>query len=254
MWGAHFAVFGIDFQTMGTFVSVAFAAALLVFYNEACKLGISQTSFIICAIAWVVFAPLGGALLSIIETGEPIVTIFSRTSGSSHLGGFLLGVPAQILISRIRKIPNLKMLDAAMLSWCAGHTIGRLACFFTGDGCYGISTSSWIGMTFPNGIEPTYNPVYPTPLFESAYSFVIFIAFYWLYVQKSADSYPDGRIFFGAGSWMFLCRFAVEFIRINPKYEGLSLAQWICLPLVIGFSYANFTLPSKSRTINLEST
>jgi prolipoprotein diacylglyceryltransferase len=60
----------------------------------------------------------------------------------------------------------------------------------------------------------------------------IFISFFILFVRKR-DALQSGRIFFGASALMFVCRFAVEFIRRNPRYDGLSLSQWICIPLIL---------------------
>ncbi len=199
-----------------------------------------------------ILAPIGGSLLSIIEFRMPLPDIFDSASGSTHLGGYFLALPAVILFALWRKIPLLKMLDAVTLSWVAGYAIGRLACFFSGDGCYGIDTSSFLGMTFPNGIEPTSMHVYPTPLFESAYALIIFGVFYWLYARKGAHAYTPGRIFFGASSWMFLCRFAVEFIRRNPKYGWFTLTQWACIPFCLSYSTLNFFLPLNGKSASTE--
>ena len=239
-------------NTMGVFISLAFLLASIVFYNLTQRAGLSQMQSIVALVTVVLLCPLGASLLSAIEFGHSISKVFIGKSGSSHDGGFILGVLGLIFVARWQKINVLSMLDAAALSWCAGHTVGRLACFFGGDGCYGIPTNSFLGMTFLHGIRPTYIPVYPTPLFESGYSLIIFVVFYYLYSRRESSGFaPPGRIFFGACSWMLLCRFAIEFIRINPKYAGFSLAQWICIPLVIGFSIANFMLPQYNKEMPL---
>ncbi len=63
-----------------------------------------------------------------------------------------------------------------------GYGIGRIGCFLSGDGCYGIEIKPvhllgftfhpW-GMAFPHGIEPVFVPVYPTPLYELAAGLLI---------------------------------------------------------------------------------
>ncbi|HWF44508.1 MAG TPA: prolipoprotein diacylglyceryl transferase family protein [Candidatus Kapabacteria bacterium] len=250
MWGAYFIICGIKLSTAGTLTAIAFLIAEIVLYFETTKRGFSFTQFFLILIISSSVAVLGAALLSALEFQYSLTQIIQNQAGSSHIGGFLLVVPSIMIIAKWQRLPSLKVLDAAVLSWCAGYTIGRLVCFFDGDGCYGIETSSIFGMTFPNGIVPSYVPVYPTPLFESFYSLVILGVFYYLYDRKNAGEVPDGRIFFGASSWMFACRFAVEYIRTNPKYAGLSLAQWLCIPLTFGFSAANcFLRQKKSLTV-----
>ena len=73
------------------------------------------------------------------------------------------------------KIGALRTLDLCAPAAAIGYGIGRIGCFLSGDGCYGIPIQPvhlfgitfhpW-GMAFPQGIEPVFVPVYPTPLYE----------------------------------------------------------------------------------------
>ena len=84
-----------------------------------------------------------------------------------HLGAGFQGLRA--------KIGALRTLDLAAPAAAIGYGIGRIGCFLSGDGCYGIAIQPvhllgftfrpW-GMAFPHGLEPVYVPVYPTPLYE----------------------------------------------------------------------------------------
>ena len=110
-----------------------------------------------------------------------------------------------------------------------GHGIGRIGCFLVGDD-YGKPTDTWFGIAFPNGLPPTYVPVYPTQLFEMAAYFLIFL---YLRFMRGRENH-SGNLMFKYLVLIGLSRFSIEFIRINPKYLlGLSGAQIISIAMMI---------------------
>jgi len=79
-----------------------------------------------------------------------------------------------------------------------------------------------MGMSFPNGIEPTFVPVYPTPLYELAMGLLIGGWLWWRLGKQHRTGVIVGQYLVLSG----LARFLVEFIRRNPKVLwGLSNAQ-----------------------------
>jgi phosphatidylglycerol:prolipoprotein diacylglycerol transferase len=116
----------------------------------------------------------------------------------------------------------LRTLDLAAPAAAIGYGIGRIGCFLSGDGCYGIETKLPWGMTFPHGIDPTLVPVHPTPLYELAAGLAIGAWLWW----RGGKQHGTGAI---VGQYLALsgtARFLVEFIRRNPKVLwGLSNAQ-----------------------------
>ena len=146
------------------------------------------------------------------------------TAGFAWFGGLVFGISALILMGRRAKIGALRTLDLAAPAAAIGYGIGRIGCFLSGDGCYGLATSLPWGMSFPKGIEPTPSGVrvHPTPLYEFGAGLLIGV---WLWV-RGAKSMPPGRIL---GEYLVLsgaARFLVEFIRRNPRVLwGLSNAQ-----------------------------
>ncbi len=114
------------------------------------------------------------------------------------------------------------MLDLAAPAAAFGYGIGRIGCFLSGDGCYGLPTNLPWGMAFPHGIDPVYVPVHPTPLYEMAAGILIGCFLYW----RGGKAHATGAIL---GQYLLLtgiARFLVEFIRRNPKVLwGLSNAQ-----------------------------
>ncbi len=136
----------------------------------------------------------------------------------------LFGITALIFQGWRAKIGALRTLDLASPAAAVGYGIGRIGCFLSGDGCYGIETKLPWGMSFPHGIEPTppFVRVHPTPLYELVAGLAIGT---WLWVRGGKHR-PVGSIL---GEYLILsgaARFLVEFIRRNPKILwGLSHAQ-----------------------------
>jgi len=242
MWGAHFWLFGLEFDTFRTFQYLAFVAGGAFFYFKSIKDGLTFGQFFLIFLIIVIAGPIGGAFLSMLEFGGSFMSLPDGESGTTFVGGYFLALGLTALAAKLLKLKVLKVLDTTTLALCLGYGVAKLGCFFSGDGCYGIPTDSWIGMSFPKGIIPTTVPVYPTPLFELGYALIIFGIFYFLSTRPSYADIPAGRVFLTASSWMFLCRFAVEFIRRNPKYAGFTLTQWACMPLILGYSGFNFWL------------
>lgn len=153
------------------------------------------------------------------------------TAGFAWYGGLTFGTLALVLQGVHARIGALRTLDLCAPAAAIGYGIGRIGCFLSGDGCYGIEIKPvhlfgmtfhpW-GMAFPNGIEPVYHPVYPTPLYELAAGLVIGAFLWWRAGKPHAVGSILGQYFILAGT----ARFLVEFIRRNPRVLwGLSNAQ-----------------------------
>ena len=126
---------------------------------------------------------------------------------------------------------SLRTLDLLAPAAAIGYGVGRIGCFLSGDGCYGIEIQPvhifgitfhpW-GMAFPHGIEPVLVPVYPTPLYELGAGLLIGWYLWWRLGKKHASGAIVGQYLALSG----IARFLVEFIRRNPKVIwGLSNAQ-----------------------------
>ena len=144
------------------------------------------------------------------------------TAGFAWFGGLVAGILALVGQGLWAKIGALRMLDLAAPAAAFGYGVGRIGCFLSGDGCYGLPTNLPWGMAFPKGIEPVFVPVHPTPLYELGDSLLIG-AWLWL---RGGKQRPAGAIL---GEYLILsgaARFLVEFLRRNPKVLwGLSNAQ-----------------------------
>jgi len=202
-------------------------------------------------------------------------TAFSP-SGLTWYGGFVLGILAVILYVRNKRVPVLRFLDALGVALIVAYGIGRVGCHLAGDGDYGTPTTLPWGTLYAQGTakpsdmleeffernpderefwhydslrtilgglddrgRPYYRfdeltPCHPTPIYELLLGIVGF--FFLMNVWK--PGHTDGILFVIYLMTASLFRFAVEFLRLQPKLLfGLSEAQLfaICLfALAIG--------------------
>jgi phosphatidylglycerol:prolipoprotein diacylglycerol transferase len=181
---------------------------------------------------------VGSRTLFILENWQtflksPARILFSPT-GFSVIGGFVLAIFLCAIRVRAARQPFRKIADLTAPGMAIGYAVGRLGCITSGDGCYGIPTTGWFGMTFPHGLVPTLSakntmlavlwaklyphlptpgdiPVHPTPLYEAISQFLlcgVLLALSW--------NIGRGRRFGFFLCWFGLSRFLVEFIRLNP--------------------------------------
>ena len=174
-----------------------------------------------------------------------LVEALLSSGGFVFLGGFIVALLTLVVLAKLDRIEITALLDALGPAMALGYAIGRLGCQLSGDGDYGLTTTSWIGMSFESGVVPTPPGilVYPTPFFESVLALITL----WLLTRAEARVWWRGklRVF---GAYLVLsgvARFIVEFWRINPVLEldwisrwvgitGLSEAQHISAALMLG--------------------
>jgi phosphatidylglycerol---prolipoprotein diacylglyceryl transferase len=183
----------------------------------------------------VVAGIIGAKLWHVLDSPEEFRAIGWRvlwdTAGFAWYGGLTCGILALVLQGWREKIGSLRTLDLAAPAAAMAYGIGRIGCFLSGDGCYGIPITPvhifgmtfhpW-GMAFPHGIEPISVAVYPTPLYELGGGLLIGWFLWWRLGKPHATGAILGQYLVLTG----LARFLVEFIRRNPKVIwGLSNAQ-----------------------------
>lgn len=218
-------IWGLHIPTFGLMLWLAAVAAGLVMDRTFRRAHINADAVGMVAVA-VVAGIVGAKLWHVIDTPSEFRDMGWRvlwdSAGFAWYGGLTFGIGALVFQGWRAKIGGLRILDLAAPAAAIGYGIGRIGCFLSGDGCYGIPTNLPWGMSFPNGIEPTLVRVHPTPLYELAAGLLIGG---WLWMRGNKPR-PVGWIL---GEYLVLtgtARFLVEFIRRNPKIIwGLSNAQ-----------------------------
>lgn len=183
---------------------------------------------------------VGAKLYHVLESpselfAHPWSELFSQF-GFAWFGGLLAGVGSFVWLARREKIPLLTMMDAGSPAAALGYGIGRIGCFLSGDGDYGVPTSLPWGMSFPNGLVPTAERVHPTPVYE----LIVACMIAWILWRMGAKQIAAaGRISPGTVFAAYLvltgsARFLVEFIRINPRsFLGMTNAQAASLASIV---------------------
>lgn len=204
---------------------------------------------------------IGAKLWHVVDTPEEFRfqgwSVLWDTAGFAWFGGLIAGISALVAQGIRAKIGALRTLDLAAPAAAIGYGIGRIGCFLSGDGCYGLPTTLPWGMSFPHGIEPTLVRVHPTPLYELLAGLAIGG---WLWL-RGAKPRPVGAIL---GEYLLLsglARFLVEFIRRNPKVLwGLSNAQLASIGSVLAgvvlivWAATRQTISSGESTATIEKT
>ena len=245
----------IKISTFSIFLALAFLISHLVLQKEFYRLKMDEKIADVDIMIGLVGGIIGSKIFFAIEIysqldsfSEAMSALFSR-GGLTWYGGFILVVSLLYLMARHYKIAPGKIFDINIPPLAIGYAVGRLACVASGDGCYGIkcpyNLPAPFAMSFPNGANPWSNivsmygdenvVVYNTPLFESLFSFLLFI-FFWKVRKKDWPNGVKSAIFTIAHA---VFRYFIEFIRLNPKdVFGMSQAQFVSICLfILGLAY-----------------
>ena len=219
----------LSLPTFGLMVATGLLVAAYILQADFRRRGMRADAFLmigIAGLAGIVGARLYHALESPGEFfADPKSFILTRF-GFAWFGGFLGGFAALVILARREKIATLTFLDACSPAACAGYAIGRIGCFLSGDGDYGIPTNLPWGMSFPNGVVPTTERVHPTPLYEFLAWMLIAYMLWRMGARFLRDGKPAGLVFGGYLVMTGIARFLVEIIRLNPRsFLGMSNAQ-----------------------------
>ncbi len=220
-------ILGLNVPTFGLMLWLAAVAGAIVLDRsfKRAKIDADAVGMVAVAVlAGIVGAKLWHVLDSPAEFRELGWRVLWDQAGFAWFGGLTFGLGALVFQGWRARIGALRILDLAAPAAAIGYGIGRIGCFLSGDGCYGLPTNLPWGMSFPNGLEPTPPGVrvHPTPLYEFVAGLLIG---WWLWVRGRRER-PTGWIL---GEYLVLsgtARFLVEFIRRNPKVLwDLSNAQ-----------------------------
>ncbi len=191
-------------------------------------------------LVWVFVAGLAGARLwSLINEGsaffeDPLGELFSG-SGFVWYGGVFGALAAIAVLHRRYRMRLSAVLDAVAPGAAIGQAIGRIGCHVAGDGDWGKVTHLPWGVAYRRAIVGWPHPpgvrVHPTPLYEAAAYTLVFV---WLWRRRLSDPPPGTQVAYYLIATS-AARFAIEFVRINPKVAlGLTAAQWTALVLAAG--------------------
>lgn len=245
----YFHLWHLSIPSFGLMLWCAAVAAAFLMDRSFKRAGLNADAVSMVAvtvIAGIIGAKLWHVLDTPIEFRQEGWRVLWDSAGFAWFGGLVFGITALLAQGWWARIGALRTLDLAAPSAAVGYGIGRIGCFLSGDGCYGIPTNLPWGMSFPNGLEPVFVPVHPTPIYECLAGLAIG---WWLW-RRAGKPHAVGLIL---GQYLILsglARFLVEFIRRNPKVLwDLSNAQLASVGSVIaGFILVIWVASHKRST------
>lgn len=235
-------VWFLKLNVWGIFVSLGFLAGMVVAYFELKKKKLEMNRVYDLAFWIILSALIGGRLLYIVEHlnvyfAAPLDIFKLWHGGMSVYGGFLGAILASVLYLKKYKLNFWQYADAVIFGLPLGLFIGRLGCFFIHDHP-GIKTNFFLGVAYPDGVR------HDLGLYDSLLGLAVFLIFLFLRRrERSAGFYV--AIF---AACYGLARFFLDFLRVqdlvgaDPRYFGLTLAQYLSVILFAGGVYLFYRL------------
>jgi phosphatidylglycerol:prolipoprotein diacylglycerol transferase len=251
----------------GIMMALGFLCAWYLFRLELQRKGLDTDIASRITFNAAIWGVIGGRLASILEEPghllENPVRMLLLEGGLTWYGGLAFGAAATFYTIVKAKASMIQVFDAMSPAALVGYSFGRGGCLLSGDGCYGTATDLPWGMQFPKLAEtpgfhclqqggiaqwPPIDPstctdpsnlstclrypaevhVHPTPLYEIVASLACF-GVMWAFRKKINRAGMMLGFFFLANG---VPRFFIEMIRLNPRYIGLSLSQWLAIVLL----------------------
>lgn len=210
-----------------------FAGILLLRFHSRRDLVLKQYNniWIPVSLAAIIGGLSGARLLEALKhPNQPIGNPLDITQGSAWYGGFMLASVLVFFILRWRHVPVIRTLDLIVPSVCLGQVLGRIGCFCAGDGCFGKPTDLPWGVILPEHLTSFSLPVHPAPLYEATSYAIIFVVL--LVVLNRCNR--GGLVFALYAILAGGARFAIEFVRVNPRiFFGLTESQLFSTVMII---------------------
>ena len=224
----------IQIGSYGMMMALAFLSVTWLLRNELRRSALPGDWAYSLVTAAIIGGVVGARIYFILEypadfLRDPVGLLFSR-SGLTWYGGLIGGLLAILWTARRLPVSTWRLLDLIAPLLLLGYGIGRIGCLLAGDGDYGPPTTLPWGMSFPNGLVPTYEKVHPTPIYETLIS-LTFFAILWRLRRKRL---PAGMLTAGAFVLYGVERFVAEFWRLTPRvlWGWVSTAQLLSALLV----------------------
>ena len=216
----------------GLMIAIGIITAYFVLQHRAQKLNLDNDKVFNLAILLVIGGLLGAKLLFLITEIKEIIAdpaiILKVSDGFVVYGGIIGGIAVGYAYCKRTKLNFLQCFDLVMPSIAIAQGFGRIGCFLAGC-CYGIKTTSPIGITFHQSkFAPNEVSLLPTQLISSGLDFLNFFVLVIIARKKKADGQVAGfyLIFYSMG------RFILEFFRgdlIRGNIGALSTSQFISI-------------------------
>ena len=224
-----FTVLGKDIYWYGIIIAGGFLLAVLYMMYRAKTFGITQDD-VLDLVLWAV--PIGVICARLyycvfywdLYRDNPISMLYIWEGGLAIYGGIIGGAITVLVLSRVKRIPPLVMLDNAAMGVIIGQILGRWGNFMNRE-AHGSVTDSFFKMGLVDAAgKVTY--YHPTFLYESVWNLVGFIGLQF-YCKKRKF---DGEVFLLYVAWYGLGRAWIEGLRTDSLYlfsTGIRVSQLV---------------------------
>lgn len=221
-----FTIFGLKVQWYGIILTLGIICGFIYFYRRTVKIDkIPENDILNIALFTIPIAIIGARFVYVITTlGQyhsfwDVINI--RNGGIAVYGSIIFGILTMFVYCRIKKLPFLRILDAAAPAEMIGQIIGRWGNFMNGE-AYGYSSNveNWpfrmtiVEKTYKDGVlthTGSMITAHPTFLYESLWNLIGFILISIAYKHKK----KDGQIVLQYLAWYGLGRGLIEFLRTD---------------------------------------
>lgn len=209
---------------------------------------------------------------------DPVGQLLSG-SGLAIYGGLIVAFIVVYFYVKKKGIPPIHAMDAVAPALIMGYAVGRLGCQFAGDGDWGIVNTApepswwlfpqWLwAYDYPHNVlnqgvpiegchweycRRLADPVFPTPIYETLMSLLIF-AILWILRKRTEIA---GMIFFIYAFLSGIERLLIEQIRVNDTFPFIGMqitqAELISTGLIIVGAIGMIYLYRVSRHSDLSS-
>ena len=190
-----FTIFGKEIYWYGIIIACGFLLAVLYMIYRAKTFGLTQDD-VLDLVLWAV--PIGVVCARLyycvfywdLYRDNPISMLYIWEGGLAIYGGIIGGAITVLVLSRVKKIPPLVMLDNASMGVIIGQICGRWGNFMNRE-AHGSVTDSFFKMGLADAAgNITY--YHPTFLYESVWNLVGFIGLHF-YCKKRKWARVDRR-------------------------------------------------------------
>lgn len=226
-----FTLFGLDIRWYGILIASSVLIGIFLASIRAPRHGVKSEDVLDVIIWSIPFGIIGARLYYVIfnwncYSGDLMSIINIREGGLAIHGGLILGTITALIVSTIKRINFLDMVDLLIPEVALAQAIGRWGNFFNGE-AYGRETN------LPWAIIVDGRHVHPTFLYESIWCLLLF--FILIYIS-GRRKFP-GQIVLIYGMLYSIERFFVEELRTDSlMLHGLKQAQLISV-LIFAISF-----------------
>jgi len=224
-----FSVGPFHVQAWGTMVALGFLIGLWIIVMNAKKRGLDPDYIYALALAMLLGGIIGARLLWAFTEAPAGLSFLDYLNlwqgGMSWYGALILGFLAVYAYMKRKNLNLWKYLDVLALGLPLGMAIGRVGCYLIGD-------HLGKGTVMPWAILMYGQLTHPVILYEIILLLGIFASMMYLKDKKL----PEGSLFGIYVMAYSVGRFFIDFLRADPTYYGLTIAQYISIALVLIFS------------------